>query len=155
MLIANTSGRMPVARRKHDLGDLRNISVTWAIKSPSYWRTAHPALVRALRGWWTCLEEMPGEGYPACLSAVRQVYDAGSVKALGGDGREGAVSAIGAVSHSGGDISKEAGLAGGALRIVKVFLGAEQQALCRHFPAIDGCRAIRARCIWIASKAGS
>ena len=85
------------------------------------------------------LEEMPGEeGYPAYLSSrLAEFYErAGAVKALGSEGREGAVSAIGAVSPPGGDISEPVSQA--TLRIVKVFWGLSSKlAYARHFPAID------------------
>jgi V/A-type H+-transporting ATPase subunit A len=85
------------------------------------------------------LEEMPGEeGYPAYLgSRLAQFYErAGRVIALGSDGREGALSVIGAVSPAGGDISEPVSQA--TLRIVKVFWGLDAQlAYARHFPAIN------------------
>ena len=85
------------------------------------------------------LEEMPGEeGYPAYLgSRLAQFYErAGHVICLGRDGREGALSAIGAVSPPGGDISEPVSQA--TLRIVKVFWGLSASlAYRRHFPAID------------------
>ena len=84
------------------------------------------------------LEEMPGEeGYPAYLgSRLAQFYErAGRVTALGSDGREGALSVIGAVSPPGGDISEPVSQA--TLRIVKVFWGLDAGlAYKRHFPAI-------------------
>ena len=55
------------------------------------------------------LQEMPGEeGYPAYLgSRLAQFYErAGCVISLGKEGREGALSVIGAVSPPGGDISE-------------------------------------------------
>ena len=85
------------------------------------------------------LEEMPGEeGYPAYLgSRPAQFYErAGHVICLGRDGREGALSAIGAVSPPGGDISEPVSQA--TLRIVKVFWGLDSAlAYKRHFPAIN------------------
>jgi V/A-type H+-transporting ATPase subunit A len=93
----------------------------------------------ALREMSGRLEEMPGdEGYPAYLSSrLAGFYErAGIVKALGSDGRNGAVTAIGAVSPPGGDISEPVSQA--TLRIVKVFWGLSAQlAYKRHFPAID------------------
>ena len=70
------------------------------------------------------LEEMPGEeGYPAYLaSRLAQFYErAGRVICLGSDEREGALTAIGAVSPPGGDISEPVSQA--TMRIVKVFWG--------------------------------
>ncbi len=85
------------------------------------------------------LEEMPGEeGYPAYLgSRLAQFYErAGRVISLGKNGREGALSAIGAVSPPGGDISEPVSQA--TLRIVKVFWGLDANlAYKRHFPAIN------------------
>lgn len=85
------------------------------------------------------LEEMPGEeGYPAYLSSrLAQFYErAGRVVALGSEGREGALTAIGAVSPPGGDISEPVSQA--TLRIVKVFWGLDSSlAYRRHFPAIN------------------
>jgi V/A-type H+-transporting ATPase subunit A len=85
------------------------------------------------------LEEMPGEeGYPAYLgSRLAQFYErAGHVITIGKEGREGALSAIGAVSPPGGDISEPVSQA--TLRIVKVFWGLDANlAYKRHFPAIN------------------
>ena len=85
------------------------------------------------------LEEMPGEeGYPAYLgSRLAQFYErAGRVISLGKEGREGALSVIGAVSPPGGDISEPVSQA--TLRIVKVFWGLDSAlAYKRHFPAIN------------------
>ena len=93
----------------------------------------------ALREMSGRLEEMPGEeGYPAYLgSRLAQFYErAGRVKVLGSDGREGALSVIGAVSPPGGDISEPVSQA--TLRIVKVFWGLDSNlAYKRHFPAIN------------------
>ena len=85
------------------------------------------------------LEEMPGEeGYPAYLgSRLAQFYErAGHVISIGSEGREGALSVIGAVSPPGGDISEPVSQA--TLRIVKVFWGLDANlAYKRHFPAIN------------------
>jgi V/A-type H+-transporting ATPase subunit A len=85
------------------------------------------------------LEEMPGdEGYPAYLaSRLAQFYErAGQVVCLGSEGRVGTLSAIGAVSPQGGDISEPVTQA--TLRIVKVFWGLDASlAYRRHFPAIN------------------
>ena len=85
------------------------------------------------------LEEMPGdEGYPAYLgSRLAQFYErAGRVISTGTEGREGALSVIGAVSPPGGDISEPVSQA--TLRIVKVFWGLDSNlAYQRHFPAIN------------------
>ena len=93
----------------------------------------------ALREMSGRLEEMPGEeGYPAYLaSRLAQFYErAGRVICLGSDGREGTLSAIGAVSPPGGDISEPVSQA--TLRIVKVFWGLDSSlAYRRHFPAIN------------------
>jgi V/A-type H+/Na+-transporting ATPase subunit A len=93
----------------------------------------------ALREMSGRLEEMPGEeGYPAYLSSrLAEFYErAGAVVCVGQDGRTGAISAIGAVSPPGGDISEPVSQA--TLRIVKVFWGLSANlAYRRHFPAID------------------
>jgi V/A-type H+-transporting ATPase subunit A len=93
----------------------------------------------ALREMSGRLEEMPGEeGYPAYLgSRLAQFYErAGRVISLGRNGREGQLSAIGAVSPPGGDISEPVSQA--TLRIVKVFWGLDAElAYQRHFPAIN------------------
>ena len=93
----------------------------------------------ALREMSGRLEEMPGEeGYPAYLgSRLAQFYErAGHVIALGKEGREGALSVIGAVSPPGGDTSEPVSQA--TLRIVKVFWGLDSDlAYKRHFPAIN------------------
>ena len=93
----------------------------------------------ALREMSGRLEEMPGEeGYPAYLtSRLAQFYErAGKVACLGKDRRIGTLSAIGAVSPQGGDISEPVTQA--TLRIVKVFWGLDASlAYRRHFPAIN------------------
>ena len=93
----------------------------------------------ALREMSGRLEEMPGEeGYPAYLaSRLAQFYErAGNVISLGKEGRKGALSAIGAVSPPGGDISEPVSQA--TLRIVKVFWSLDASlAHARHFPAIN------------------
>jgi V/A-type H+-transporting ATPase subunit A len=140
VLIANTSD-MPVAAREASIYTgitiaeyFRDMGYKVAIMADSTSRWAE-----ALREMSGRLEEMPGdEGYPAYLSSrLAQFYErAGMVKALGSDGRIGAVSAIGAVSPPGGDISEPVSQA--TLRIVKVFWGLSAQlAYKRHFPAID------------------
>ena len=82
---------------------------------------------------------MPGEeGYPAYLaSRLAQFYErAGRTVSLGKEGRIGALSAIGAVSPPGGDISEPVSRA--TLRIVKVFWCLDSAlAYARHFPAIN------------------
>ena len=97
------------------------------------------AAAEALREMSGRLEEMPGEeGYPAYLaSRIAEFYErAGAVVCLGGDDRRGSISAIGAVSPPGGDISEPVSQA--TLRIVKVFWGLSSSlAYKRHFPAID------------------
>jgi len=93
----------------------------------------------ALREMSGRLEEMPGEeGYPAYLgSRLAQFYErAGRVISNGTEGREGALSVIGAVSPPGGDISEPVSQA--TLRVVKVFWGLDASlAYRRHFPAIN------------------
>ncbi len=140
VLIANTSD-MPVAAREASIYTgitiaeyFRDMGYKVAIMADSTSRWAE-----ALREMSGRLEEMPGdEGYPAYLSSrLAGFYErAGVVKTLGKDGRFGAVTAIGAVSPPGGDISEPVSQA--TLRIVKVFWGLSASlAYKRHFPAID------------------
>ena len=140
ILIANTSD-MPVAAREASVYTgitiaeyFRDMGYSVAVIADSTSRWAE-----ALREMSGRLEEMPGEeGYPAYLtSRLAQFYErAGKVKCLGSDGREGALSAIGAVSPQGGDISEPVTQA--TLRIVKVFWGLDASlAYRRHFPAIN------------------
>ena len=93
----------------------------------------------ALREMSGRLEEMPGEeGYPAYLaSRLAQFYErAGSVSCLGSDDRRGSLTAVGAVSPPGGDLSEP--VSQGTMRIVKVFWALDAQlAYKRHFPAIN------------------
>lgn len=140
VLIANTSN-MPVAAREaciytgitiaeyfRDMG----YSVSIMADSTSRW-------AEALREMSGRLEEMPGdEGYPAYLgSRLADYYErAGKVICLGKEGRQGAVTAIGAVSPPGGDLSEP--VTQSTLRIVKVFWGLDAQlAYKRHFPSIN------------------
>ena len=140
VLIANTSD-MPVAAREASIYTgitiaeyFRDMGYSVAIMADSTSRWAE-----ALREMSGRLEEMPGEeGYPAYLgSRLAQFYErAGRVITLGSEGREGALSAIGAVSPPGGDISEPVSQA--TLRIVKVFWGLDANlAYKRHFPAIN------------------
>ena len=140
VLIANTSD-MPVAAREASIYTgitiaeyFRDMGYSVAIMADSTSRWAE-----ALREMSGRLEEMPGEeGYPAYLSSrIAEFYErAGLVTCLGRDGRRGSISAIGAVSPPGGDISEPVSQA--TLRIVKVFWGLSAQlAYRRHFPAID------------------
>ena len=140
VLIANTSD-MPVAAREASIYTGitiaeyfrdRGYSVAVIADSTSRW-------AEALREMSGRLEEMPGdEGYPAYLtSRLAQFYErAGDVICCGSDGRRGSLSAIGAVSPQGGDISEPVSQA--TLRIVKVFWGLDSNlAYRRHFPAIN------------------
>ena len=140
VLIANTSD-MPVAAREASIYTgitiaeyYRDMGYSVAVIADSTSRWAE-----ALREMSGRLEEMPGEeGYPAYLtSRLAQFYErAGKVVCLGSDRREGALSAIGAVSPQGGDISEPVTQA--TLRIVKVFWGLDSSlAYRRHFPAIN------------------
>lgn len=140
VLIANTSD-MPVAAREASIYTgitiaeyFRDMGYSVALMADSTSRWAE-----ALREMSGRLEEMPGEeGYPAYLgSRLAQFYErAGHVVSLGKEGREGALSVIGAVSPPGGDISEPVSQA--TLRIVKVFWGLDSAlAYKRHFPAIN------------------
>ncbi len=140
VLIANTSD-MPVAAREASIYTgitiaeyFRDMGYNVAIMADSTSRWAE-----ALREMSGRLEEMPGEeGYPAYLSSrLAEFYErAGIVKILGAGNRTGSVTAIGAVSPPGGDLSEPVSQA--TLRIVKVFWGLSASlAYRRHFPAID------------------
>ena len=140
VLIANTSD-MPVAAREASIYTgitiaeyFRDMGYSVALMADSTSRWAE-----AFREMSGRLEEMPGEeGYPAYLgSRLAQFYErAGHVVSLGKEGREGALSVIGAVSPPGGDTSEPVSQA--TLRIVKVFWGLDASlAYKRHFPAIN------------------
>lgn len=140
VLIANTSN-MPVAAREASIYTgitiaeyFRDMGYSVSIMADSTSRWAE-----ALREMSGRLEEMPGdEGYPAYLgSRLAEYYErAGKVVALGKDERQGAITAIGAVSPPGGDISEP--VTQSTLRIVKVFWGLDAQlAYRRHFPSIN------------------
>ena len=140
VLIANTSD-MPVAAREASIYTgitiaeyFRDMGYSVALMADSTSRWAE-----ALREMSGRLEEMPGEeGYPAYLgSRLAQFYErAGRIVCLGSTDREGSISAIGAVSPPGGDISEPVTQA--TLRIVKVFWRLDSAlAYSRHFPAIN------------------
>ncbi|MBQ7164451.1 MAG: V-type ATP synthase subunit A [Clostridia bacterium] len=140
VLIANTSD-MPVAAREASIYTgitiaeyFRDMGYNVAIMADSTSRWAE-----ALREMSGRLEEMPGdEGYPAYLSSrLAEFYErAGIVKVLGKEDKTGSITAIGAVSPPGGDLSEPVSQA--TLRIVKVFWGLSASlAYKRHFPAID------------------
>ena len=140
VLIANTSD-MPVAAREASIYTgitiaeyFRDMGYHVAVLADSTSRWAE-----ALREMSGRLEEMPGEeGYPAYLaSRLSQFYErAGVVECLGADDRQGSVTAIGAVSPPGGDISEPVSQA--TMRIVKVFWALDSSlAYARHFPAIN------------------
>lgn len=140
VLIANTSD-MPVAAREASIYTgitiaeyFRDMGYSVAIMADSTSRWAE-----ALREMSGRLEEMPGEeGYPAYLSSrLAEFYErAGMVKVLGSENKVGSITAIGAVSPPGGDLSEPVSQA--TLRIVKVFWGLSASlAYRRHFPAVD------------------
>lgn len=140
VLIANTSD-MPVAAREASIYTgitiaeyYRDMGYDVAVIADSTSRWAE-----ALREMSGRLEEMPGEeGYPAYLSSrLAQFYErAGRIVAVSGEERRGSLTAIGAVSPPGGDISEPVSQA--TLRIVKVFWGLDSSlAYRRHFPAIN------------------
>ena len=140
VLIANTSN-MPVAAREASIYTgmtlaeyYRDMGLNVALMADSTSRWAE-----ALREMGGRLEEMPGEeGYPAYLgSRTASFYErAGYVQALGSDGRTGSLTAIGAVSPPGGDLSEP--VTQNTLRVVKVFWGLDAAlAYKRHFPAIN------------------
>ncbi len=140
VLIANTSD-MPVAAREASIYTgitiaeyFRDMGYSVAIMADSTSRWAE-----ALREMSGRLEEMPGEeGYPAYLSSrLAEFYErAGIVKLNSSYDRIGSITAIGAVSPPGGDMSEP--VAQATLRIVKVYWGLSASlAYKRHFPAID------------------
>lgn len=140
VLIANTSD-MPVAAREASIYTgitiaeyFRDMGYSVAIMADSTSRWAE-----ALREMSGRLEEMPGEeGYPAYLSSrLAEFYErAGIVNVLGTQKKKGSITAIGAVSPPGGDLSEPVSQA--TLRIVKVFWGLSASlAYRRHFPAVD------------------
>ncbi len=140
VLIANTSD-MPVAAREASIYTgitiaeyFRDMGYDVAVIADSTSRWAE-----ALREMSGRLEEMPGEeGYPAYLaSRLAQFYErAGSVECLGSEDRRGSLTAVGAVSPPGGDLSEP--VSQGTMRIVKVFWALDAQlAYKRHFPAIN------------------
>ena len=140
VLIANTSD-MPVAAREASVYTgitiaeyFRDMGYDVAVIADSTSRWAE-----ALREMSGRLEEMPGEeGYPAYLaSRLAQFYErAGVVECMGSEGRIGTLTAVGAVSPPGGDLSEP--VAQGTMRIVKVFWALDASlAYRRHFPAIN------------------
>ena len=140
LLIANTSN-MPVAAREASIYTgitiaeyFRDMGYSVALMADSTSRWAE-----ALREMSGRLEEMPGEeGYPAYLGTrMASFYErAGRAICFGKDGREGAVSVIGAVSPPGGDLSEP--VTQNTMRVAKVFWGLDAQlAYQRHFPAIN------------------
>ena len=141
VLIANTSD-MPVAAREASIYTgitiaeyFRDMGYDVAVIADSTSRWAE-----ALREMSGRLEEMPGEeGYPAYLSSrLAQFYErAGTVACLGsGEERRGSLTAVGAVSPPGGDLSEP--VAQATMRIVKVFWALDASlAYRRHFPAIN------------------
>ncbi len=140
VLIANTSN-MPVAAREASIYTgitlaeyYRDMGYSVALMADSTSRWAE-----ALREMSGRLEEMPGdEGYPAYLaSRIASFYErTGIVDCLGSDGREGSLTAIGAVSPPGGDMSEP--VTQSTLRIVKVFWRLDYDlSYARHFPAIN------------------
>lgn len=140
VLIANTSN-MPVAAREASIYTgmtiaeyFRDMGYSVALFADSTSRWAE-----ALREMSGRLEEMPGdEGYPAYLaSRIAEFYErAGRVISQGKEGREGGLTAIGAVSPPGGDLSEP--VTQSTLRIVKVFWGLDYAlSYARHFPAIN------------------
>ena len=140
VLIANTSD-MPVAAREASVYTgitiaeyFRDMGYDVAVIADSTSRWAE-----ALREMSGRLDEMPGEeGYPAYLaSRLSQFYErAGVVQCVGSDGRRGSLTAVGAVSPPGGDLSEP--VSQGTMRIVKVFWALDSSlAYARHFPAVN------------------
>ena len=140
VLIANTSD-MPVAAREASI--YTGITIAEYFRDQGYdvavLADSTSRWAEALREMSGRLEEMPGEeGYPAYLaSRLAQYYErAGVVECLGSESRQGSITAIGAVSPPGGDISEPVSQA--TMRIVKVFWALDSSlAYARHFPAIN------------------
>ncbi len=140
VMIANTSN-MPVAAREASIYTgitiaeyYRDMGYDVALMADSTSRWAE-----ALREMSGRLEEMPGEeGYPAYLATrLADFYErAGRIIAIGSDNRNGSLTAVGAVSPPGGDLSDP--VVQGTLKIVKVYWGLDDKlAYKRHFPAIN------------------
>ncbi len=145
VLIANTSN-MPVAAREASVYTgvtlaeyYRDMGYNVALMADSTSRWAE-----AMREISSRLEEMPGEeGYPAYLATrLAQFYErAGSVMPLDtqdgkGDGAQGSVTIIGAVSPPGGDFSEP--VTQNTLRVTKCFWALDAKlAQRRHFPSIN------------------
>jgi len=140
IMIANTSN-MPVAAREASVYTgitiaeyYRDMGYDVALMADSTSRWAE-----AMREMSGRLEEMPGEeGYPAYLgSRTAGFYErAGIVNCLGSDERVGSLTAVGAVSPPGGDLSEP--VTQNTLRVTKVFWGLDAKlAYRRHFPAIN------------------
>ena len=140
VLIANTSN-MPVAAREASVYTgitiaeyFRDMGYDVALMADSTSRWAE-----ALREMSGRLEEMPGEeGYPAYLATkLADFYErAGRVVTAGSEDRQGSLTAVGAVSPPGGDLSDP--VVQGTLKIVKVYWGLDDKlAYKRHFPAIN------------------
>lgn len=140
VMIANTSN-MPVAAREASVYTgitiaeyYRDMGYNVALMADSTSRWAE-----AMREMSGRLEEMPGEeGYPAYLgSKTAEFYErAGAVNCLGGEGREGSLTVIGAVSPPGGDLSEP--VSQNTLRVTKTYWGLDSKlSYQRHFPAIN------------------
>lgn len=139
-LVANTSN-MPVAAREASIYTgitlaeyFRDMGYNMAMMADSTSRWAE-----ALREISGRLAEMPADsGYPAYLAArLASFYErAGKVQCLGGPGRTGSVTIVGAVSPPGGDFSDPVTAA--TLGIVQVFWGLDKKlAQRKHFPSVN------------------
>jgi len=138
-LVANTSN-MPVAAREASIYTgitlaeyFRDMGKDVAMMADSTSRWAE-----ALREISGRLAEMPADaGFPAYLGAkLAQFYErAGKVKCLG-NGREGSISIVGAVSPPGGDFADP--VTSATLSIVQVFWGLDKKlAQRKHFPSVN------------------
>ena len=140
VLVVNTSN-MPVAAREasifvgvtiaeyfRDMG----AAVAVMVDSSSRW-------AEALREISSRLEEMPGEeGYPTYLpSRLASFYErAGAAVCLGGDGRTGSVTIVGAVSPPGADFSEP--VTQSTMRVTGALWALDYPlAHSRHYPAIN------------------
>lgn len=139
VLIANTSN-MPVAAREASIYTgitiaeyYRDMGYNVALMADSTSRWAE-----ALREISGRLEEMPAEeGFPAYLpTRLAEFYErAGYIKTLG-NGREGSISLIGAVSPPGADFSEP--VTQNTKRFVRCFWALDKSlASARHYPAVS------------------
>jgi len=160
VLIANTSN-MPVAAREASV--YTGITIAEFFRDQGYdvalMADSTSRWGEALREVSSRLEEVPGEeGYPAYLATrLAGFYErAGRVRCLGGDGREGSITVIGAVSPPGGDFSEP--VTQHSLRVTGAFWALDAElARQRHYPAVDPGRSYTLYELdaWFAAEVGA